>query len=57
METIQRAPAISLFSGALKANEYNGKVNVNNHDAENLAKPCSDFGGRAAEVVKKLAAA
>jgi len=40
-------------SGALNANEYDGKVNVNRNDAENLSNPYDNEGGRCAEAVNE----
>ena len=36
---------------ALNVNEYDGKVNVNRNDPENLDVPYDNEGGRSAEVV------
>lgn len=38
--------------GALNANEYNGKVNVNRNNTDNLDNIYDNRGGRRAEVVK-----
>lgn len=42
-------------TGALRADGYNGKVRVGNHDAEDLARSWSRRGGRCAEVVTTVA--
>lgn len=50
METIPRASATGV--GALNANEYDDRVNVNRYEPENIVQSFERNGGRAAEVVR-----
>ena len=41
--------------GALNANEYDGQMNINRNEPENLGIPYDNEGGRVAEVVASVA--